>query len=792
MKTQRQGGVFDPGAFDCGGGSGPEPLLTPSPYSHMHASSNRTQPPSEEDPLQNPRPPEQRYHRTSYDKGVPSNVQHRNYDQNFVYRAKRWSARLSGRASVLWASSGGGSGGGGGDMACPPPPPVPRHRDTSKYNQNHTDTNHIRLFERKTRAYTCRELLCIVFLPCLLICLLGIALSSLVIYYQIGKEYEGEIEMLESELSLARERDGVYLSSHKYRDLIRVANTKQLEQDDQKDALEDLQTRLAAQSRLVEDKSRAVDELNGKIESLRATLDCTYTVVQTERDSVAERLETECKLSHRAQLLLAASDQAAAGDGEESGQLFSSNNRLSFDTPKKKETGHSSGGRQFLSESSDMLHHGHHAHSKGSANHWLLGSKRSEQSESSKFEEFLVTELTRMEQNIVEFSSHHQTFCSEFRLNLEAEVERRSQDMGVLANRLAGLVDNQAKAIGRLETLAADQMYAEQKWVTSYLKNIRNEADRQSSSLQGYLTESFLPSIRILNSGVLELSTQVSSLQSTVVKTMQAGTNKLNAFLDRQQKQILSTKDIILNLSKQQNNDIQVLAERQEEMLKAEATFEVRFKEAQRKIEGLLTSVMAEYQLYSNALNKTSTRTSATLDSMAARSQEIDSTLNIAVSKVVSSGDELKSVEAMERLKLDSEISGNSENTEAAIKTLGTELRKVELQGKQMVGERQGAWELHYSNSELMLRKKADTNKELLQKHQVQTQETHSSLLQFSNELEKMTEKSRQKDNTHTTERQADLQAACKNVAGFSHLLSSELHARDSDLANYFANTGRK
>ena len=30
-------------------------------------------------------------------------------------------------------------------------------------------------------------------------------------------------------------------------------------------------------------------------------------------------------------------------------------------------------------------------------------------------------------------------------MSLEAEVERRSQDLSVLANRLAGLIDNQAK-----------------------------------------------------------------------------------------------------------------------------------------------------------------------------------------------------------------------------------------------------------------------------------------------------------------------------------------------------------
>ena len=39
--------------------------------------------------------------------------------------------RIVGRASVLW---------NGGDV----PPPVPRHRDTSKYNQTSNHTNHIR------------------------------------------------------------------------------------------------------------------------------------------------------------------------------------------------------------------------------------------------------------------------------------------------------------------------------------------------------------------------------------------------------------------------------------------------------------------------------------------------------------------------------------------------------------------------------------------------------------------------------------------------------------------------
>ena len=56
-----------------------------------------------------------------------------------------------------------------------------------RYNAATSDVNHVRLLERRSRAYTCRELMCIVFLPCLLICLLGIACSALVIYYQLDK-----------------------------------------------------------------------------------------------------------------------------------------------------------------------------------------------------------------------------------------------------------------------------------------------------------------------------------------------------------------------------------------------------------------------------------------------------------------------------------------------------------------------------------------------------------------------------------------------------------------------------
>ena len=133
----------------------------------------------EEDPLQNPRPPER----------VKSSLGHRaevSPASGLMMRAKRLSCRLSERASVLWS----------GSEPDQPPPPVPRHR-TEKYDTVVSDNNHRRLLDRRTsRAYTCRELLCVVFVPCLLICILGIVCSALVIHHVLGKVRKSSLYFL--------------------------------------------------------------------------------------------------------------------------------------------------------------------------------------------------------------------------------------------------------------------------------------------------------------------------------------------------------------------------------------------------------------------------------------------------------------------------------------------------------------------------------------------------------------------------------------------------------------------
>jgi len=697
----------------------------------------------EEDPLQNPRPPEKLK--------SPTLVNNRCHEQNLMLRAKRWSCRLSERASVIW-------GGWGSQSDDEPPPPVPRHRTDSKYNASTSDRNHVRLLDKRTKSYTCRELMCIVFLPCLLICLLGIACSALVIYYQLGQEYEQELSSLSSELATARDQTGVYLSTQKYQGLIDQVNRQKIAIDNEKEAAREL-------GALLKKKTHELSESTRKFNDLKETLDCTWTIIQkTGGSSLLKHLEAECKLSARAHLLLAVSDEAAKEKKVEKQRV------------------------EVLPAETQRHSHGH---GQTDRQHWLLGSNSQMSSESNEFQQFLATEFTRMEQNIIDFSNQQDIFCNEFRRSLEDEVEKRHRDLAKLSSSLSKMLETQLKTVGKLSSLATDQLYAEQKWVTGYLKTARNEADKESSTMQKFLTEGMLIWLQQVDSSLRDQGNTLDSLQQNINSGMTALSGDRNNFLNSQKKMLLTANNKVKALSQVQLAELQSITEREEKLRESESQFGARFKEAKRKIDGLLSSLFSEYESYSDLVNKTSDATARNLASTTSRTEQMTSLVNMAISQTMGQNKDYQfKTEAKEKL-LNTEIINKIEESVNENKIINKNLDKVELQTKQFTGERQGAWELHYSNQEIQLRKKADKNKELLQKHQSESQDLHSLVRTATNSLESVLESHRQSDTRKTAERQADLQAQCKNMGTFTELLSSELHARDSDLANYFFNSGR-
>ena len=361
-------------------------------------------------------------------------------------------------------------------------------------------------------------------------------------------------------------------------------------------------------------------------------------------------------------------------------------------------------------------------------------------SESSEFQQFLATEFTRMEQSIIDFANQQELFCNDFRRSLEAEVEKRHQDLSGLSANLGKMLETQLQVtsrhassnifclcsifqtVGKLSNLATDQLYAEQKWVTGYLKNARNEADKESTNMQKFLTESVLTLLQQVDTSLQDQTQTLDSLQQNINTVFSALVSDRQEFVNSQRKMMLTAVSKVKAFSQLQGQELDAIAEREDKLKRSELQFGERFREAKKKIDGLLSSLFSEYESYSGLVNKTSDANGRNLAAASSRNEQMASLMDTAVTQAVDDGKsyhfKAENKEKLARMELADKISDG----QVATKSVNKRLDLVEAQTKQFIGERQGAWELHYSNQEIQLRKKADTNKELLQKHQSESQ----------------------------------------------------------------------
>jgi hypothetical protein len=67
-----------------------------------------------------------------------------------------------------------------------------------------------------TEGYSCREMLCLCLLPCLLVAILLLAVSNLATYFSVSQEMHTKMEQIRKELDDQRDRDGgVFISTEK-------------------------------------------------------------------------------------------------------------------------------------------------------------------------------------------------------------------------------------------------------------------------------------------------------------------------------------------------------------------------------------------------------------------------------------------------------------------------------------------------------------------------------------------------------------------------------------------------
>ena len=258
--------------------------------------------------------------------------------------------------------------------------------------------------------------------------------------------------------------------------------------------------------------------------------------------------------------------------------------------------------------------------------------------------------------------------------------------------------------------------------MTSYLKTARNEADKESTTMQQFLTENVLTLLQQVDTSLQDQTKTLHSLKQGISIAFNNIIADRNEFLHNQRKMLLTANTKVKAFSQLQLSEMRAISEREEKLQRSELQFGERFAEAKKKIDGLLSSLFSEYDSYSSLANKTSQANSRNLASSSARQEQMTSLIDVALTQATDTSKDFsfkaEKKEKVVQLDLVQKISEGLASTAA----VSGRLDQVETQTKQFIGERQGAWELHYNNQEIQLRKKADTNKELLQKHQVESQ----------------------------------------------------------------------
>ena len=78
----------------------------------------------------------------------------------------------------------------------------------------------------------------------------------------------------------------------------------------------------------------------------------------------------------------------------------------------------------------------------------------------AEFQRFFAQHLNAMEQNIGDFATANDVFCSDFKKSLDQELERRSRELGRLSLSLSKIVDGQSQVRSFLITNLKSIIYS--------------------------------------------------------------------------------------------------------------------------------------------------------------------------------------------------------------------------------------------------------------------------------------------------------------------------------------------
>ncbi|XP_021939166.1 kinesin-like protein Klp61F isoform X2 [Zootermopsis nevadensis] len=571
------------------------------------------------------------------------------------------------------------------------------------------------------------------------------------------KEYTAEIERLRRDLAATRDKNGVYMASDNYTQMIMQLEHQEQEISQMLGHMKALKEELDKKESLCAELNISLDSCNQKLATTSSELEVTQDKLNdtsvklrdtlnmcTEKEHLIEKhVHTESTLSTQAQSLLAAADMASS------------------DVEKL---------------------------------HDKLARKRSvegvNQEISREFHLAFVQNVAYMEDSLNQFIQDLTKFCSGLQTNLGEQLEKRGNELASLSNEISSLVASQTLQIQDLEKMTSDQVYNGQQWIQEYLSAVHSTSDSEVNNLHKFLTETFLVPMQNLAHQL-----QLQEAENQAFNHMIVNQQKLDAmktFETAQTDGLLKLRDSLFQYTKQQQQALESAQEGYRGVDKSMNGFKQTFLSEVQQLKSWADRILGIHVDFENQYNDNKNKISGGLAVVREKcdhlSQEAASTLDLHMARRI---EHLSAYETQTEELLDT-VSNSREVSEQLISAAKRLEEDVETSVRLAVSNGEQAWRNHYSWTEQELRKYSENLNGEFQNELKQTQTLISGLRESAESHEAILEQQQVDFGTFVRERQDDLETQCSYINGWSQTITSDLQQCSQDLDKFLVEELRK
>uniref|UniRef100_A0A0K2UXY6 Kinesin 5 [Nasonia vitripennis] n=2 Tax=Lepeophtheirus salmonis TaxID=72036 RepID=A0A0K2UXY6_LEPSM len=554
-------------------------------------------------------------------------------------------------------------------------------------------------------------------------------------------EYTNQIDRLKSELQVAREKNGVYLTEDNYDDIIKKDESQEKELANLYEKIkffEDESEKIKAmftQTKLhLEETIKERDETLSTLECTRSVLAQTTVEKEEQEYLVARQAETECKLSKQANILLAVSEES---------------------------TKDLNGVHDKLDRLRDV-------------------EARNDQV-SKDFHSTFVSNYNKIEESFESQIIEQSKFCAETRDTLSSLLDKRNCHKVQISKEFTNAMDSIANLISDIEKSVSDNIDVEKNWINSQMKDARNAADGQEKQLQMYLTDKVLPQLMSISTAIADQKSVVQETSAQIYTLVNSQVNEWEEHMKDQRKLNMEALELIKEVGISRNihsKDIDVN--------------DNRLKESFSLIEKDYSELKKAFEAFSE---KIETHTSDAHERVN-ENVKIRETINSEEEKMASGVEALTETSLKRSEALLYQVSKESSTTKQKQDNLLESMNKgfdtilhaeqaISSESKDFASRIQDDIDKKYYELESRLRGKSDKSADNLKYLNEKTQNVRSSTLDSQRVLEKLLETHRSKDGKNTESLQHSINDHCKNIKAFGKLHSADMRESGRSVSHF-------